>query len=79
MSEAAIHLLPSCGGGCSAAPEPASLGMEPPDSGVDLGSLVAVDPPRWDPFPVTIRVDPAQPAFLQEVGVVVPAEHRQIV
>jgi hypothetical protein len=27
-----------------------ALGVQPPDAGVDLGSLVFVDPPGWYPF-----------------------------
>jgi hypothetical protein len=31
-------------------PEFLALGVQPPDAGVDLGSLVFVDPPGWYPF-----------------------------
>jgi hypothetical protein len=56
-----------------------SLGVEASDAGVDLGSLVVVDPPGGYPFGQTVGVDAAGPAFLQEVGVVVSAEQAQIV
>jgi hypothetical protein len=53
-----------------------ALGVEASDAGVDLGSLVLVDPPGRYPFGQTVGVDAAGPAFLQEVGVVVSAELR---
>ena len=43
------------------------------DAGVDVGLLLGVDPPWWDPFGESVGVDAAAPAFLQEVGVVVSA------
>jgi hypothetical protein len=52
------------------------LGVDAADAGVDLGSLIVVDPPGRYPFRQTVGVDPAGPAFLQEVGVVVSAELR---
>jgi hypothetical protein len=55
-----------------------ALGVEASDAGVDLGSLLLVDPPGWYPFGQTVGVDAAGPAFLQEVGVVVSAEQAQI-
>ena len=56
-----------------------ALGVEASDAGVDLGSLLLVDPPGRYPFGQTVGVDAAGPAFLQEVGVVVSAEQAQIV
>jgi hypothetical protein len=53
--------------------------MQPSDAGVELGSLIVVDPPGRYPFRQTVGVDPAGPAFLQEVGVVISAEQGQIV
>jgi hypothetical protein len=40
------------------------LGVELLDAGVDLGSLVVVDPPGRDPFRQTVVVDAARPALL---------------
>ena len=71
----------SCGVEWSSPLAPAvllSLGVEASDAGVDLGSLVLVDPPGRYPFRQTISVHPAGPALLQEVGVVVSAEQGQI-
>ena len=44
--------------------------------GVDVGLLILVDPPRWDPFRQPLSIDAAAPAFLCEVGVVVSAEQQ---
>ena len=55
------------------------LGMQPSDAGVDVGLLILVDPPRWDPFGQPVGVDAAAPAFLCEVGVVVSAEQGHVV
>jgi hypothetical protein len=55
-----------------------ALGVEASDAGVDLRSLLLVDPPGRYPFGQSILVDAASPAFLQEVGVVVSAEQAQI-
>jgi len=75
-----LHSRPSRGVGCSSSSaEVASLGAEASDAGVDLGSLVVVDPPRWYPFRQTSSVDPAGPALLQKVGVVISAKQGQIV
>jgi hypothetical protein len=40
------------------------LSVELLDAGVDLGSLVVVDPPGWDPFRQPVVVDAAGPALL---------------
>ena len=72
----------SCGVEWSSPLAPAvllSLGVEASDAGVDLGSLVVVDPPRWYPFRQTVGVHSAGPALLQKVGVVISAEQRQVV
>jgi hypothetical protein len=53
--------------------------MQSSDSGVDVGLLILVDPPLWDPFRQPLSIDAAAPAFLCEVGVVVSAEQGQIV
>jgi hypothetical protein len=55
------------------------LGVEASDAGVELGSLMLVDPPRRYPFRQSVGVDAAGPAFLQKVGVVKSAEQRQVV
>jgi hypothetical protein len=55
------------------------LGVHASNPCVELGPLVPVDPPRRYPFRQTVGVHPAGPAFLQEMGVVIPAEQRQIV
>jgi hypothetical protein len=55
-----------------------ALGVDAFDPGVDVGLLILVDPPWWDPFGEPVRVDAAGPAFLQEVGVVIPTEQGQI-
>jgi hypothetical protein len=56
------------------------LGVEASDAGVDLPSLLLVDPPGWYPFRQTVGVRLGGPALLQEVGVVISAEQqRQIV
>jgi hypothetical protein len=47
------------------------LSVELLDAGVDLGSLLLVDPLRRYPFRQPIRVHLTCPAFLQEVGVVI--------
>jgi hypothetical protein len=54
------------------------LGVEASDAGVELGSLIVVDPPGRYPFRQTVGVHPAGPALLQEVGVVIPTEQGQI-
>jgi hypothetical protein len=54
------------------------LGMQSSDAGVDLGSLVVVDPPGRYPFGQTVGVDAAGPALLQKVGVVISADQGQI-
>ena len=51
-----------------------ALGVE----AFDVGLLILVDPAGRDPFGEPFSVDAAGPAFLQEVGVVVSAEQRQI-
>jgi hypothetical protein len=56
-----------------------ALGVYSLDAGVDVGLLMLVDPSGWDPFRKPVGVEPAGPAFLQEVGVVVSAEQGQIV
>jgi hypothetical protein len=56
-----------------------ALGVEASDAGVDLGSLLLVDPPGRYPFGQTVGVHPTGPTLLQEVGVVVSAEQAQIV
>jgi hypothetical protein len=48
------------------------------DAGVDVGLLMLVDPSGWDPFGEPVGVEPAAPAFLQEVGVVVSADQGEI-
>jgi hypothetical protein len=53
-----------------------ALGVDASDAGVDLRSLLLVDPPGRYPFGQAVGVDAAGPAFLQEVGVVVSAELR---
>jgi hypothetical protein len=55
------------------------LGVEASDAGVELGSLILVDPPRRYPFRQPITVDAAGPALLQKVGVVVATEQGQVV
>jgi hypothetical protein len=71
--------VPLCGVGSSpVARVLLALGVQPPDACVDLGALVFVDPPGWDPLRQIISVQPAGPAFLQEMGVVVSAEQRQV-
>ena len=55
-----------------------ALGVEASDAGVDVGSLIVVDPPGRDPFGEPVSIAAAAPAFLQEVGVVVSAEQGQI-
>jgi hypothetical protein len=72
----------SCGVEWSSPLAPAvllALGVKASDAGVDLGSLVLVDPPGGYPFRQTVGVHPAGPAFLQKVGVVISAEQAQIV
>ena len=56
-----------------------ALGVDASDAGVDVGLLILVDPPGWDPFGEPVGVDATGPAFLQEMGVVVSAEQSQIV
>ena len=69
--------LQSCGGGCSAPlAELLALGVEASDSCVELRSLILIDPPGRDPFGQPVGVDPASPAFLQEMSVVIPAQQR---
>ncbi|HJY43818.1 MAG TPA: hypothetical protein VJ301_04300, partial [Propionibacteriaceae bacterium] len=48
------------------------------DSAVELEALLRVNPPGRYPLRQTIRVDPAAPAFLQEMGVVVTAERARL-
>ena len=48
------------------------------DAGVDVGLLILVDPAGRDPFGESVGVDAAAPAFLQEVGVVIPTEQGEI-
>ena len=55
------------------------MAVDPPDPGVDMGLLILVDPAGWDPFGEPVGVEPAGPAFLQKMGVVVSAEQGQIV
>ena len=55
-----------------------ALGVEALDSGVDVGLLLLVDPPWWDPFGEAVGIHLAGPPFLQEVGVVVSAEEGSI-
>jgi hypothetical protein len=52
--------------------------MQPSDAGVDVGSLIMVDPAGRDLFGQPVGNDAASPAFLQEVGVVVWAEQGQV-
>jgi hypothetical protein len=54
------------------------LGGEASDPSIELGSLLRVDPARWYPFRQPICVDPAHPAFLQEMGVVITTEQGQV-
>ena len=56
-----------------------ALGVDALDAGVDVGLLILVDPAGWDPFGEPVDIDAAGPAFLQEVGVVIPTEQGQIV
>jgi hypothetical protein len=51
-----------------------ALGVDASDAGVDVGLLILVDPAGWDPFGEPVGVDATGPAFLQEVGVVVPLQ-----
>ena len=62
----------------SASPVELTLGVDALDAGVDVGSLILVDPSGWDPFRKPVSIDAAGPAFLQEVGVVISAEQGQI-
>ena len=48
------------------------------DAGIDVGLLILVDPSGWDPFGEPVSVDAAAPAFLQEMGVVIPTEQGEI-
>ena len=56
-----------------------ALGVEALDAGVDVRSLILVDPAGWDPFGQSVGIDPAGPAFLQEMGVVITAEQGEVV
>ena len=72
--------MPSC---CGVLPSsvPAvelALGVDALDSGIDVGVLILVDPAGWDPFREPIGIEPAAPAFLQEMSVVISAQQRQI-
>jgi hypothetical protein len=55
-----------------------ALGVDASDSGVDLGSLVFVDPPGWCPFRQIVGIDAAGPTFLQKMRVVISTQQRQI-
>ena len=44
--------------------------------GVDVGSLILVDPARRHPFGEPVGVDATSPALLPKMGVVIAAEHR---
>ena len=67
--------MPSCCGVLpSASVAELALGVDALDAGVDVGLLILVDPPWWDPFGEPVGVDAAGPAFLQEMGVVVSAQ-----
>ena len=55
-----------------------ALGVEASDAGVDVGSLIVVDPPGRGPFGEPVGIAAAAPALLQEMGVVVSAEQGQI-
>ena len=72
--------LISCCGGClwSASASQLALGMDSLDAGVGVGLLMLVDPSGWDPFRKPVDIHVAGPPFLQEMGVVVSAEHGQI-
>jgi hypothetical protein len=41
-----------------------ALGVQALDASVDVGLLILVDPPRWNPFGEPVGVDPAGPTFL---------------
>jgi hypothetical protein len=47
-----LQRMPLCGCWCSSSSIAfeSLLGMQPSDAGVDVGLLILVDPPRWDPF-----------------------------
>ena len=82
LADSRISCIESCGRGCSlpsVAAFESPLGVDASDAGVDVGLLILVDPPRWDPFGQPVGVDAAAPAFLCEVGVVVSAEQGQVV
>ena len=55
-----------------------ALGVYSLDAGIDVGLLILVDPSGWDPFGEPVSVDAAAPAFLQEMGVVIPTEQGEI-
>jgi hypothetical protein len=55
------------------------LGIDALDAGIDLGSLILVDPAGWDPFREPVDIDATAPPFLQEMRVVVSAEQGEIV
>jgi hypothetical protein len=55
-----------------------ALGVDAFDAIVDVGLLILVDPLGRDPFGESVGVDAAAPAFLQEVGVVIPTEQGEI-
>ena len=56
-----------------------ALGVEASDAGVELGSLMLVDPPRRYPFGQPVAVHPTGPALLQKMGVVIATQQRQVV
>jgi hypothetical protein len=71
--EAQLRTHASCGVRWSSQAAELVLGVEASDASVDLGSLLLVDPLRRYPFRQSIWVHLTCPAFLQEVGVVIPA------
>jgi hypothetical protein len=50
-----------CGYPSSVAPVQLVLGIEASDAGVDVGSLILIDPPWWYPFGEPIGIDAAAP------------------
>ena len=73
--------MPLCGCGCSSSSiaVESPLGVDASDAGVDVGLLILVDPPWWDPFRQPLSIDAAAPAFLQKMRVVVSAEQGHVV
>jgi hypothetical protein len=63
----------SCGGGGSSPSSELVLCVEASDSGVELWSLLRVDPPGWYPFRQTIGIHRTRPTLLKEMGVVIAA------